>query len=216
MQRSLTRAPSLSLLLSCGLLAGASACGDSEILPSPGSVRSVQVSVPTFLCGPLAAGDSIYADAGAYGEVFLKYTASQEPRRFRWTSTAPEVVSVSATGLLKAARPGTATITAETDGVIGLAEIQVTRVAATAEVTPARPGGAVGDTIDLTAFAYDGQGAAFRTSAWPWFWTGYVDAVHVNERTATGARLLALRPGTSPVNWCYAGRYGVVAVKVTR
>ena len=215
MQRISTHRSSLSLLFGCGLAAGVAACSDPVAASGAGSVRSVQVALPTVLCGPLAAGDSVYADAGAYGEVLLQYTASQSPRRFSWTSSAPEVVSVSPSGLLKAGKPGSATIKSETDGVIGAAEIRVISATATAQVTPARPGGIVGDTIALTALAYDRDGAALRTSDWPWFWTGYVGAVHVNERTPTGARLLALQPGTSPVNWCYAGRYGVIAVKVT-
>jgi hypothetical protein len=211
----LTPLPSLSLLVAGGLLAGTAACGHPVAESTFNSVRSVQVSVPTGVCGPLAAGDSVYADAAAYGVAFLKYSAGQEPRRFRWTSSAPEVVSVSATGLLKGGRPGTATISSETDGVIGRAEVQVTSVAATAAVTPAWPAGRVGDTITVTAFAYDTEGAAFRTPAWPKFWTYVMEAVHVNEVTPTGARLLALKPGTSPVNWCYAGRFGVIPVMVT-
>lgn len=208
--------PRTPLLFCAGALLAmvSAACGDPGVALGIEPVRSVRFAPPTFLCGPLAVGDSIYADAEAYGKVGLGYAASQFPRRFRWSSSAPEVVSVSPEGLLRAQAPGTATITAETDGITGQAEVRVTQVTTTAGVSPTRPVGYVSDTITVSVTAYDSAGMPFRTPGWPWFWTGYLRAVHVNERTPTGAHILALRSGTSPVNWCYAGRYGVIAVTV--
>lgn len=81
------------------------------------------------------------------------------PRAVTWSSGAETIATVSPDGLVTGIAAGTATITAEADGVSGSAAISVFAVeVASVEVEPASATIATGATIQLTATPKDAQG----------------------------------------------------------
>jgi uncharacterized protein YjdB len=91
-------------------------------------------------------------------------------RPVTWTSTAPTVVSMSATGLVTALAEGYAFISAEVDGVIGQALVFVTAGSSVGSVTvtPESTRIAVGGTLSLIADIRDttGSSAYYRLITW--------------------------------------------------
>jgi uncharacterized protein YjdB len=90
-------------------------------------------------------------------------------RAVTWTSSAPTVASVSASGLVTGGAAGTATITAMSEGRTGSATVTVALVpVATVVVSPAPATLPVGGTVQLTVTLKDANGTtlAGRTVAW--------------------------------------------------
>src|SRR5206468_13062915 len=80
-------------------------------------------------------------------------------RAFTWSSSAPTVASVDATGLITGLAPGTTTIIATSDTKSGTAAITVTNVpVASLAISPASAGVLVGATTQLRATAKDSAG----------------------------------------------------------
>ena len=78
-----------------------------------------------------------------------------------WASSDPSVATVTATGLVTAVAPGTATVTATADGVSGSAQVGVTRVpVASVVIEPEEARLAVGDELGLKVILKDRHGAA--------------------------------------------------------
>lgn len=90
-------------------------------------------------------------------------------RSATWTTGAPNVVSVSATGLVTALAPGVGLILGTVDGVTAASTVTVS-VPAVASVllSPTEPSIAVAGSIQLTAAARDAGGAVLtgRTTTW--------------------------------------------------
>lgn len=90
-------------------------------------------------------------------------------RPVSWTSSASSVASVSGSGLVTAVAPGTATISAASEGRSANATITVTLVPVTAvAVSPAAVTRLVGQTVTLSAALADSSGAPItgRTVSW--------------------------------------------------
>ena len=90
-------------------------------------------------------------------------------RAVTWTSSAPTVASVSASGLVTGGAVGTATITAMSEGRTGSATVTVALVpVATVVVSPAPATLPVGGTVQLTVTLKDASGTTLtgRTVAW--------------------------------------------------
>ena len=107
------------------------------------------------------------------GSAFDTRGARRDGRTFTWRSSAPTVASVSATGLVTAAGPGTATIIASDEGAEGSSVITVTVppppiVTQRVEVTPLAGPLLPGATAQLTASAFDNNNARRdgRTFTW--------------------------------------------------
>ncbi len=82
-------------------------------------------------------------------------------RPITWSSSAPTVATVSATGLVSALAAGSATITATADGRSGSATVTVPVVVgplAKVVLTPASATIAVGGSVTFTVTGYDAQG----------------------------------------------------------
>ena len=90
-------------------------------------------------------------------------------RSVTWTTGAPNVVSVSATGLVTALTPGVGLILGTVDGVTATSTVTV-RVPAVASVllSPTDPSIAVAASVQLTAATRDAGGAVLtgRTATW--------------------------------------------------
>ncbi|MBL8958289.1 MAG: Ig-like domain-containing protein [Gemmatimonadetes bacterium] len=126
--------------------------GTAVVTITPIPVASVTVSPGS---GSLIVGQTIQLSAttAAAGGQTLS------GRVVAWTSSANGVASVSSTGLVTAIAPGSATITATSEGVTGTSTITVAAVPiASIRVTPDAVTVAAGQTVQLTAQALDADG----------------------------------------------------------
>jgi uncharacterized protein YjdB len=91
-----------------------------------------------------------------------------EGRAITWRSSDVDIASIYANGQILAIRPGTVTITAESEGRTATLELTVAAVAvANISVSPLTPGLETGDVFSLTAVAQDAAGRALsRTITW--------------------------------------------------
>ena len=88
---------------------------------------------------------------------------------FAWSSDDETVAAVDADGLVTAAGPGGARVTAETRGVAGSAEVVVDQVPAEVRVSPgADTLTALDDTVRLSAEAFDANGHAVADAVFAW------------------------------------------------
>ena len=86
-----------------------------------------------------------------------------------WTSSANSVATVDASGLVTAAGNGTATITASAGPASGSAVVTVTQSVASVEVSPSVDElTALGQTVQLTAEAFDENGHAVAGAEFSW------------------------------------------------
>jgi hypothetical protein len=132
---------------------------------------------------------------------------------FTWTSTAPAVATVDATGLATATGNGTTTITATAGSLAGSATLTVDLAAtiATVVVTPSYvvlP--AVGATQAFTATAFDANGAVVPGVSFTWS-TVYAGVAVVDSVTGVAT---ALSHGNQIVRATVAGVTGEAALTV--
>ncbi len=86
-----------------------------------------------------------------------------------WASSAPAIATVSPTGLVTAMAPGTATITATTEGVSGAAQVAVTRVpVGSVVIEPEEARLAIGDELGLTVVIKDQHGVPLHDREVEW------------------------------------------------
>lgn len=171
--------------------------------PDPDKMQVATVEVtPTTLT--LALDETGQLEATAYCEF-------EQPldRVFTWTTSAEAVATVSDAGLVTGVGEGTATITAEVDGVSATAEVTVSGTVASVVVTPATFSVSEGATQQLAAQALDANGNVLvRTFAWS---SG-------NETVATvdaNGLVQALLPGTATITATADGVNGTSVATVT-
>src|SRR5206468_10532504 len=90
-------------------------------------------------------------------------------RTVTWSSSNTAVATVSNSGLVSGVTPGTATITATSEGKSGTSSVTVTNVpVATVDVTPPSASVQAGQTVQLTATPKDAGGTPLsgRTVTW--------------------------------------------------
>ena len=134
--------------------------GSSEV-----SVRSPVASVSvTPSEGTLVVGDTLRLSAGAYDADGVAVADAE----FSWSSSDESVATVGAGGLVTAVAPGSATVTATADGVTGSSEVSVRSPVASVSVTPSEGTLPVGDTLRLSAEAYDADGVAVADAEFSW------------------------------------------------
>ena len=85
-----------------------------------------------------------------------------------WSSGDPAIATVSATGLVKSAGNGTATVTATAEEASGTASVKVMQAAASVTVSPLADTVEIGDTVRLTAVALDANGHAVVGAEFTW------------------------------------------------
>jgi hypothetical protein len=196
-----------SIISICALV-GTSACGD---------VVAIHLSsIP--LCGPLALQDSIYIIASADRSNFpvQAYSSITRPDAFSWSSSAPEVVTVSRAGVARARGAGSATVTATAEGLTGTAHIQVVQIAQRAAVSPPAASLKAGDTLMLTAQAWDDSGSPVKIKIGETLFStdGNARVAAVYDQSPSGAMLVGLEAGTSHVSWRIGQRCGALSVVV--
>jgi galactose oxidase-like protein/Big-like domain-containing protein len=134
-------------------------------------------------------------------------------RPVSWATDDPQVATVSSTGLVSAVAPGTATITATSEGKSGAARVTVIAASApvaSVEVEPTAPTVAVGSTVLLTATPEDaaGQPLSGRDVTWA------TDNPPVATVSTTG-RVTAVAAGLAVITATSEGQTGTSSVTVT-
>ncbi|MDE2872413.1 MAG: Ig-like domain-containing protein [Gemmatimonadota bacterium] len=127
--------------------------------------QPAEVRVTSALDTLVAIGDTVRLSA----EAFDANGHPVEEAAFTWASDDEAVLTVDAAGLVTAAGPGSARVTAATDGVSGGVEVTVDQ--RTAEVTVTPPTDtlrALGDTARLTAAALDANGHPVAGAEFTW------------------------------------------------
>jgi len=148
-------AASMAVLVACGGGGG----GGSEPVRT---TTSVTVTSPTRTP---KQGDAVQLTAVArdqFGDVMPGTSAT-------WSSSAPSVATVSATGLLQAVAGGTVVVTATINGVPGTLSLTITpRVTTTVTVTGPNLTPQVGESVQLVAVARDQFGDVIPDTTATW------------------------------------------------
>jgi uncharacterized protein YjdB len=172
--------------------------------PPPPPVASVTVSPPTasVVAGSTVQLSAMLRDAG--GNVLTG-------RPVTWTTSANGVAIVSANGLVTGIAPGSATITATSEGVSGTSTITVTAApVATVTVTPSPANVAVGSTVQLAVTLQDANGNVLtgRTVTW--------SSNNSSAATVNGSGLVSgVAAGSATITATSEGRSGTSTVTVT-
>jgi alpha-tubulin suppressor-like RCC1 family protein/uncharacterized protein YjdB len=176
------------------------ACNDST---GPGRrVNSVEVSPPNAALDVGATQAFSATLRNSAGDVLTGRTVV-------WTSSAPAVAAVSATGMVMALAAGTATITATSGGRSGAATVVVSALVESVTVTAPSPTMAPGATQQLTATARDAAGNVLTGRSVTWS----TNATAIATVSASGV-VSALSPGTAVITATIGGRSGSVTILV--
>jgi uncharacterized protein YjdB len=128
-----------------------------------------------------------------------------------WSSGAPAVATVSATGLVTSVAAGTATITATSEGKSGTAGITVAPTAvASVSVSPAAPSVPAGQTVQLAATPKDASGTPLTGRVVTWSSTAPAVATVNGSGLVTG-----LAAGSTTITASSEGKSGTATVTVT-
>ena len=150
------------------VVALAKGCGDGDspsAPPTPEPARPTTVTVSPATHGLTALGATVQLSA----EVRDQNARVMAGATVTWTSSASSMATVNASGLVTAAGNGTATITASAGSASGSAVVTVMQSAASVEVSPSvYELTALGQTVQLTAEAFDENGHAVAGAEFSW------------------------------------------------
>jgi uncharacterized protein YjdB len=133
-------------------------------------------------------------------------------RTVTWSTNRSDVATVTSTGIVSAVSPGTATITASTEGRSGTSTIVVQAPGVSRlEVTPASASVEVGNALRLSATVYDSRGNIIAGAQVTWSSSDTQIAVVDN----TG-RVLGIRRGTATITATSGGKAATASVRVRR
>jgi uncharacterized protein YjdB len=188
--------------------------GTATVTVTQAAVASVTVTPVTTSLTVGGTGQLTATDKDANGTVLTGRAVS-------WTTSNSSIVWVNGNGQLTANGAGTATITATSGGQTGTATVSVSQVAvASVAVTPGTASLTPGQTVQLTATAYDANGNALTGRAVTWSsspaavatvsGTGLATAVAVGT-----AKLTATIGGQSGSSSITVGQPVVAAVAVS-
>src|SRR5206468_2125235 len=132
-------------------------------------------------------------------------------RTVTWASSNPSVAAVSNAGLVSAVSPGSATITATSEGTNGTSSITVTNIpVVSVDVTPATATVQAGQTAQLTATPRDANGAAPSGRAVPCS-TSFPSVAAVSN----AGLVSAVTPGSATITATSEGTSGTSSITVT-
>ena len=177
--------------------------GTASITVSPKPVSSVIVS-------PGQASVIVGQTTQLSGQVTDDQGNVLAGRPIAFTSGSPSVATVTQAGVVTGVAPGTATITATSEGKTGTATITVTPIpVARVTVSPAAPNVVIGQTVQLSveAQAENGQPLAGRPASWS---SGAPSVASVSN---TGV-VTALAPGIAVIFANVEGVVGSASVTV--
>ena len=153
--------------------AGLLSCGDSSTGPAPRPPPPPPPPPPpvatTVAVSPAAAQlSSVGETVRLSAEVRDQNGRAMPGATVTWTSSDPSVVSVDASGLVTAAGDGTATVTAASGSASGTATVSVEQSVERVTVTPDSAALVVGDTVRMSAAAFDALGNEVAGASFTW------------------------------------------------
>jgi uncharacterized protein YjdB len=181
---------------------------------SPAPVASVTVSPASTSLTVGGTAQLSATDKDANGNVL-------GGRSVTWSSSNSSAATVSTGGEVTAVAAGSATITATSGGKTGTATVSVSAAAvASVKVTPATSSLTPGQTVQLTATAYDGSGNALTGRSVTWSSSAAAVATVsgsglVTAATVGTAKITATIGGQSGSSSITVGPAPVAAVSVT-
>ena len=177
--------------------------GVAAITVSPAPVATVVVSPSsaTLVVGETAAFEA--QPRGASGQAL-------NGREVTWASNPSQVATVTAAGVVFAVAPGTATITASSEGRSGSASVTVLAPSIQrVEITPAEASIDLGGSFRLTATVFDSRGNVIPGQAVTWA-SNDARIATVDE---TG-RVRGQLAGTVTITATAGGKFGTARVRV--
>ena len=185
-------------------LGGALSCGDSGTGPPVATTVKVSPATPALT----ALGDTVRLKA----EVLDQNGQPLPGGWLTWTSSAPAVATVDASGRVTAAANGSATITATAGSATGTAAVTVAQVMHAVSVSPAADTlAAFGDTLRLVAAAADANGHAVAASEFAWASSDTLVA-----RVDASGRVTAAANGSATITATAGSASGTAAVTVAQ
>jgi alpha-tubulin suppressor-like RCC1 family protein len=169
------------------------------------------VPVASVTVSPATADLATGAALTLTGAAFDAGAAPLPGRVFAWTSSAPNLATVSSLGVVQGVAAGSVTITGSSEGQSATATIQVfVPPVATVEVTPASGSVGIGDSLQLAAALKDADGNAI--SGRPVTWQSSNGLV---ATVSTSGLVHGLAPGSATITATAEGQSGSAAIGVT-
>ena len=207
----------LALLLGAMLAAAFfAACGDGPTEPPPDPSRATTITVSPATADLAALGATVQLSA----EVRDQNGQAMAGAAVTWASSAADVATVDASGLATAVANGSATITATSGSAAGSAAVTVTQSADAVAVQPAEASfAALGDTLRLSAEAFDANGSAVAGAEFSWESSdeavATVDASGLVTAVANGSATITATSGSAAGSAAVTVAQEVSAVAVT-
>lgn len=177
--------------------------GSATLTVTAVPVASVTVSPPSLTVSPGQAATLTATVADASGGTLTG-------RAVAWTSSNTSVATVSAAGVVTAIAPGSATITATSEGMSGTAVVTVAVTpVATVDVNPTTATLIRGETVNLSAVLKDAGGTVLTDRVVTW--TSSNNAVAVVSTTGV---VSGVAPGTATITATSEGKSATAAVTV--
>jgi uncharacterized protein YjdB len=198
-------AGTVTITATSGGKSGASAITVAAPPPAPVASVAVQPSSVTLTVtdNPTASLTTILKDAA--GNVLTGRTVT-------WTSSLDAIATVSSTGIVTGRSPGTAIITATSEGKTGTATVVVqTGPAASVAVTPSPVSIRLGNSVQLTATAFDALGNWITGRPFTWTTSSGATATVTSSGVVT-----AKRTGTATITATLDGKSGSTTVNVSQ
>lgn len=211
-----TSAPGIATVSSTGLVTAVALGSATITATSEGRSTAVTVSVipvPVATVAVSIAPTSITAGATAQASATLRDAANNvlAGRSVVWSTSNASVATVDAAGVVTGVGPGSANITATSEGKSGTAVITVTpRPVASVTVSIDKPSVTVGTSATATATLLDANGNALtgRTIAWT------SSNTNVATISSTGV-ITTLSAGTTVITATSEGKSGSATLTVT-
>lgn len=127
-----------------------------------------------------------------------------------FSSSNVQVATVSTQGVVTGIVPGTATITAVSEGTTGTALVTVSPRVASVSVTPGNDTATVGQTVLLTATPRDANGTALTGLV-----VGWSSSNNTIATVSAGGLVTAVAPGTATITATCDGQTGSSIITVT-
>src|SRR6266480_953937 len=196
----------LIALAALAVAAGVVACERTTTpIGPPAAVVSVDLTPPsaTVQVGQTVQLTAIPRDANGN---------TLSDRTVTWTSSNTSVATVSNAGVVSAVTPGSATITATSEGKSGTSSIMVTDIPiVSVDVTPPTATVQAGQTVQLTATPRDANGAALSGRAVTW------SSNNTSVATVSSSGLVSgVTPGSATITATSEGKSGTSAITVTQ
>jgi len=180
-----------------------------EVVPPVGQITSARVAIAAMSvvpdAAPLAVGSTMTLSA-----VLRDGSGKRlEDRTITWTSSS-SAVSVFPNGQVLAVGPGTAVVTASSEGRSASATITVSPVPVAAlSLTGAPSDLNVGDSVRLNAAAHDAKGGLLANRQTTW------ESSDPNVATVAGGLVIARSPGTTTISAASEGKSTTAKIRVS-